>query len=78
MGHRRGARFCAELAIVDQLVREGWEAAWVSAFAGAQLRTRWFPAEGFRTIGEAGAPARAADVFERLRAANGGTLGGFL
>ena len=44
---------------------------------GSQLRTRWFPAEGFKTISQAGAPAWAADVFNRLRAANGDRLGGF-
>lgn len=72
-----GARSCAELAIVDQLVRDRWGAAWVSAFAGAQLRTQWYPAEGFRAISQAGAPAWAVDVFNRLRTANGGRLGGF-
>lgn len=72
-----GARSCAELVIADQLAREGWGAVWVSAFAGERLRTRWFPAEGYRTITETGAPAWAAGIFNRLRAENGGTLGGF-
>ena len=51
-----GVRSCAELVIVDKLVRDGWGAVWVSAFAG-ELRTRWFPAEGVRTITDTGAPA---------------------
>jgi len=71
-----GARSCAELAVVDQFGRDGWDAVWVSAFAG-ELRTEWFPAPGFRTISAAGAPAWAAEVFDRLRAANGSKLDGF-
>jgi hypothetical protein len=71
-----GARSCAELAIVGRWVREGWGAVWVSAFAG-ELRTAWFPAAGFRTISDAGAPDWAAETFRRLRAANGGRLAGF-
>jgi hypothetical protein len=44
---------------------EGWGGVWVSAFAG-ELRAEWFPAPGW-----------AAEAFGRLRAANGGRLGGF-
>ncbi len=49
---------------------------WVSAFA-RELRREWFPASSFRTAAEAGAPGWAATVFDQLRAANGGNLGGF-
>jgi len=58
------ARSCAELAIVDQLVHDGWGAVRVSAFAGARARRRWFPAERFRPITEAGAPAGAAQILD--------------
>jgi hypothetical protein len=49
---------------------------WVSAF-GSRLRNAWFPAPAVATVAEAGAPASAAAAFGRLRAANGGKLGGF-
>jgi len=71
-----GRRSCAELAVVDHLRRDGWDGVWVSAF-GNSLRAEWFPAPAFRTLAEAGAPAWAVEIFERLRAANGGKLGGF-
>ena len=71
-----GARSCAELAIADQLAHDGWGAVWVSAFWN-ELRTQWQPAAGFRTLADAGAPGWAAEIFDRLRAANGGRLGGF-
>jgi len=71
-----GQRSCAELAVVDHLRREDWDGVWVSAF-GNWLRSEWFPAPGFRTLAEAGAPAWAVEIFERLRAANDGKLRGF-
>ena len=42
---------------------------------GAALE--WFPAPAARTLAETGAPAWAVEAFDRLRAANGGSLGGF-
>jgi hypothetical protein len=57
--------------------RGGWGAVWVSAFGPGELLSAWFPAPGFRTLAEAAAPARAVEIFERLRAANGGKLRGF-
>ena len=61
---------------MDHLRRAGWDGVWVSAF-GNWLRSEWFPAPAFRTLAEAGAPAWAAEIFERLRAANDGKLSGF-
>jgi hypothetical protein len=72
-----GKRSCAELAVVDYLRRDGWDGVWVSAFAGNWLRSEWFPAPGFRTLAAVGAPVWAVEIFERLRAANDGKLGGF-
>jgi hypothetical protein len=71
-----GRRSCAELAVLARLRDDGWDGVWVSAF-GRVLRRDWFLTEAFRTIAEAGAPADIAAVFERLRAANGGSLAGF-
>jgi len=71
-----GSRSCAELAILDHLGRAGWHGVWVSAFAG-ELRSEWFPAPAVKTLAETGAPAWAVKAFDRLRAANGGGLGGF-
>jgi len=71
-----GRRSCAELAVIDHLRHDGWDGVWVSAF-GAHLRAEWFPAPAFRTIAEAGAPPWAVEIFEQLRAANDGKLGGF-
>jgi hypothetical protein len=48
----------------------------VNAFR-SELRTEWFPAPAVKTLAETGAPAWAVEAFERLKAANGGTLGGF-
>jgi hypothetical protein len=48
----------------------------VNAFR-SELRTGWFPAPAVKTLAETGAPAWAVEAFERLKAANGGTLGGF-
>jgi hypothetical protein len=55
---------------------EGWQGGWVSAFGG-QLRTRWFPAPPAASLAGAGAPAWAVTTFDRLRAANADSLGGF-
>jgi len=71
-----GSRSCAELAIVHHLRAGGWDGVWVNAFRG-ELRTQWFPVPAARRVGEAGAPGWAAEIFECLRAANGGTLSGF-
>lgn len=72
----RGSRSCAELAIVDHLRRDVWDDVWVSAF-GRMPRRDWFPAAAFKTLAEAGAPTWAAEIFDRLRAANGGKLDAF-
>jgi hypothetical protein len=48
----------------------------VNAFC-SELRTEWFPAPAVKTLAETGAPDWAVEAFDRLRAANGGTLGGF-
>ena len=72
-----GRRSCAELAVVDRLRREGWDGVWVSAFAGNWVRRDWFPTPAFRSPREAAAPDWAAQVFEKLRQAHGGTLSGF-
>jgi hypothetical protein len=71
-----GSRSCAELAIVHHLRVGGWGAVWVNAFHG-EMRTQWFPALAARRLGEVGAPGWAVEIFECLRAANGGTLSGF-
>ena len=71
-----GRRSCAELAVIDHLRHDGWNVVWVSAFGGS-LRAEWFPAPAFRTMAETGAPVWAVEIFERLRVANGGKLGGF-
>jgi hypothetical protein len=71
-----GSRSCAELAIVHHLRAGGWDGVWVNAFRG-ELRTQWFSAPAVRRPADAGAPGWAVEVFECLRAANGGTLSGF-
>lgn len=71
-----GRRSCAELAVVDHLRFDGWDGVWVSAF-GNWLRSEWFPAPSFQTLAETSAPVWAAEIFEQLRIANGGKLGGF-
>ena len=70
-----GSRSCAELAIVHHLRAGGWGGVWVNAFRG-ELRTQWFPAPAARRLAETGAPGWAVEIFDRLRAANGGTLSG--
>jgi hypothetical protein len=59
-----------------QLRAGGWDGVWVNAFRG-ELRTQWFPAPPARRLAEVGAPGWAAEIFGRLRAANGGTPSGF-
>jgi hypothetical protein len=71
-----GGRSCAELAVLARLRDKGWDGVWVSAFA-RELRRDWFPTNGFKTIAAAGAPADVVAVFDTLRQANGGGLGGF-
>jgi hypothetical protein len=72
-----GSRSCAELAIVHHLRGDGWRGVWVNSFGPRELRSEWFPAPAVKTLAETGAPDWAVEAFERLRAANGGTLGGF-
>ena len=71
-----GSRSCAELAIAHHLRADGWGGVWVNAFRG-ELRTQWFPAPAARRLAEVGAPGWAVEIFDCLRAANGGTLSGF-
>jgi hypothetical protein len=71
-----GSRSCAELAIVHHLRADGWDGVWVNAFRG-ELRTQWFPVPAARRLAEVGAPVWAVEIFDCLRAANGGTLSGF-
>ena len=71
-----GGRSCAELAIVHHLRDVGWDGVWVNAYR-SELRTQWFPAPAARRLAETGAPGWAVDLFDRLRAPNGGTLSGF-
>ena len=81
LGHKpkfavNGSRSCAELAIVDHMRADGWQGVWVNAFR-SELRSEWFPAPAAKTLAETGAPRWAVEAFDRLRAANGGSLGGF-
>jgi hypothetical protein len=62
---------------VDHLRNQGWHGVWVNSFGPRELRSEWFPAPAVTTLAETGAPAWAAEAFDRLSAANGGTLGGF-
>jgi hypothetical protein len=72
-----GSRSCAKLAIVHHLRDDGWRGVWVNSFGPRELRSEWFPAPAAKTLAQTGAPDWAVGAFERLRAANGGTLGGF-
>ena len=81
LGHKpkfavNGSRSCAELPIVDHMRADGWQGVWVNAFR-SELRSEWFPAPAARTLAETGAPRWAVEAFDRLRAANGRSLGGF-
>jgi hypothetical protein len=71
-----GSRSCAELAVLHHLRASGWDGRWVSAW-GERLFSEWPPGPGVKSITQAGAPRWAAEIFDRLRAANGGRLGGF-
>jgi len=71
-----GSRSCAELAVLHHLRGSGWDGRWVSAWGG-RLFSEWPPGPGVKSITQAGAPRWAAEIFDRLRAANGGRLGGF-
>ncbi len=71
-----GSRSCAELAIVHHLRNAGWRGVWVNSFGPRELRSEWFPAPAAKMLAETGAPTWAVEVFDRLRAANGGSLGG--
>jgi hypothetical protein len=68
---------CAELAIVHHLRGEGWHGVWVCAYGPRELRSEWFPAPAVKIIAQTGAPLWAVEIFDRLRAANGGKLDGF-
>jgi hypothetical protein len=70
-----GRRSCPELAVLARLRLDGWDGFWVNAYRG-ELRQDWFPAPAVSTVDVA--PADVAAIFERLRVANGGGLGGFL
>jgi hypothetical protein len=72
-----GRRSCAELAVVHHLGNQGWHGVWVNSFGPRELRSEWFPAPAVKTLAETGAPRWAVEAFDRLRAANGGSLGGF-
>ena len=56
---------------------EGWHGVWVNSFGLRELRSEWFPAPAVKTLAETGAPRWAGEAFDRLRAANGGSLSGF-
>ena len=71
----QGCRSCAELAILDHLRGHGWQGVWVNAFRG-ELRTEWFPAPAV-TLASVGALGWVVELFDQVRAANGGTLSGF-
>jgi hypothetical protein len=50
---------------------------WVNSFGPRELRSEWFPAPAVKTLAETGAPVWAVEALDRLRTANGGSLGGF-
>jgi hypothetical protein len=62
---------------VHHLRNEGWHGVWVNSFGPRELRSEWFPAPAVKTLAETSAPRWAVEAFDRLRAANGGSLGGF-
>ncbi len=74
-----GNRSCAELAVVHHLRDDGWHGFWVNAFGPGpgELRSEWFLAPAVETITQTGAPLWAVEIFDGLRAANGGKLSGF-
>ena len=62
---------------MHHLQDDGWRGVWVNSFGPRELRSEWFPAPAVKTLAETGAPRWAVEAFNRLRAANGGSLGGF-
>ncbi len=70
-----GRRSCPELAVLARLRLDGWDGFWVNAYRG-ELRQHWFPDPAVSIVDVA--PADVVATFGRLRAANGGRLGGFL
>jgi hypothetical protein len=72
-----GSRSCAELAVLHHLQDGGWQGIWVNAYNPPRLVSEWPPESGVKTISQTGAPPWAVEIFDRLRAANGGKLGGF-
>jgi hypothetical protein len=71
-----GNRSCAELAVVHHLRDDSWDGVWVNAYR-AELRSEWFPALAVKAISQTGAPLWVVEIFDGLRAANGGKLSGF-
>lgn len=71
-----GSRSCAELAVLHHLRADGWDGLWVNAYV-PELRSAWFPAPAVKTITQTSAPPWVVEIFDSLRAANGGKLGGF-
>jgi hypothetical protein len=71
-----GKRSCAELAVAYHLQGDGWHGIWVNSYR-RELRSEWFPTPAVKTLAETGAPTWAVKIFDRLRTANGGSLGGF-
>jgi hypothetical protein len=61
---------------VHHLRSDGWHGIWVNSYR-RELRSEWFPAPAVKTLAETGATSWAVEAFDNLRAANGGTLGGF-
>lgn len=72
-----GGRSCAELAVLRHLRDDGWQGVWVNSYGPGELRSDWFPAPAVKTITQTGAPPWAVEIFDGLRAANGGKLNGF-
>ena len=70
-------RSCAELAVLHHLRDDGWRGVWVNAYGSPELRSERFPAPAVKTITQTGAPMWVVDIFDGLRAANGGKLNGF-
>ena len=47
------------------------------SFGPRELRSEVVPCSAVKTLAETGTPSWAVEAFDRLRTANGGTLGGF-
>jgi hypothetical protein len=71
-----GHRSCAELAVIEDLRRDGWYGS-----GSLPSRATGCGLNGFRLLVSgrwlSGAPVWAVEIFERLRAANDGKLSGF-